>query len=113
MNKSEINIQITNKIKQLREKFGMTQREVEKAANLHYSALYYYEHNPKCSISALSLYRLSKAFNVPMEYFFKEEKPSKKKQEEIIEDYKEEEVIVDYEKETSYPVSILKEIKND
>jgi transcriptional regulator with XRE-family HTH domain len=89
MTPSEISNLISRKIIHRRNELGMTRRAVIKAASLHDNALYTYENNPQCRITAVNLYRISKVFNVSMDYFF-----------EDIEELKTiEELKVDYEKE--------------
>lgn len=88
MTPSEISNLISRKIIHRRNELGMTRRAVIKAASLHDNALYTYENNPQCRITAVNLYRISKVFDVSMDYFFKE-----------IETIEELKTKVDYEKE--------------
>ncbi len=94
MNPSEINSLISRKITHRRNELGMTKRAVIKAASLHANSLYTYEDNPKCRMTAVNLYRISKVFNVSMDYFFEDFKEIETEEEiKIKVDYGKEEII--------------------
>lgn len=89
MTPSQISNLISSRIIHRRNELGMTRREVVKAAGLHSSALFTYETNPQCKVTAVNLYRISNVLGVSMEYFFENppvESPTKK-------------LKIDYEKE--------------
>ena len=97
MKSSEISILISKKIKHRRLELGLNRRDLVRAATLHDSSIYVYEYNPLCKISAISLYRISKALNVSMDYFFEdiEEVPNVK---EVEPDYEKEEMIHEWKR---------------
>lgn len=92
---------IADKLRHRRMELGISQGKASELCGLHKSSIHEYENN-LTQVSAINLYKLSKAYKVQMEYFFegldafgKELKDKKYKLEEP-------QMIVDYEKEEIY-----------
>lgn len=97
----EANSIIASRLKYRRRLLGMTQQEVAKATGISYSSICEYENNIH-PILAVNLYKLSKLYKVPTDYFFKKlyvYKPVKNKKEEVSETSP---IRVDYAKEEIY-----------
>lgn len=90
----EISERIAIKLKHRRNQLKLTQRQAAKLSGIRNTSIHEYENN-QTPISAVNLYRLSKAYKVSTDYFYKK-----------LYDYKDNndkpEIEVDYGKEEIY-----------
>lgn len=92
---------IAEKLRHRRFELGLSQAQASELCGIHRTSIHEYENNIT-QLSAINLYKLSKAYKVSMEYFFESLDPFAKELKDKKYKLEQPQMIIDYQKEEIY-----------